>query len=96
MAEDLAAGQEAMLATLRAMEEMIEQRMKEEMKVNIVEDEISIDVRYVKKLVENGMKMVIDSGAPVSLVSHKWLTHYLENARVLEKQVEREANNQKF
>ena len=41
-------------------------------------------------------KMVIDSGAPVSLVSHKWLIHYLENARVLERLVEREANNQKF
>ena len=79
------------------MERMIEeQRMKEEMKVNLVEDEINIDVRYVKKLVENRMKMVIDSGVPVSLVSHKWLKDYLENARVLEKQVERGANNRKF
>ena len=58
MTMDLSVGRNLMLATLREMERVVEEmRMQEEMKVNLVEDEISIDVRYVKKMVENEIRM---------------------------------------
>ena len=45
-----------------------------------VEEEIFIDVKYVQKELENSM--IIDSGAPVSLISSTWLKNYIEEAKV--------------
>ena len=60
-----------------------------------VEEEISITVNFVEKDTDD-MMMVIDSGAPVSLVSSTWLKNYLESAKVSDEEVERSSSNQRY
>merc|ERR1712030_158044 len=53
--------------SIKNMEEMMK---KITINTNFVEEEIFIDVKYVEKEIEN--VMIIDSGAPVSLMSSEW------------------------
>ena len=50
------------------------------------EDDTAIDVRYVGS---RGDRMVLDSGAPVSIVSQDWLKRYLENIGMSEEDLEK-------
>ena len=59
-----------------------------------VEEEIVVDVKYVEKDMKS--MMVIDSGAPVSLVSSTWLKNYLKEFKVDNEEVERSGSNQRF
>ena len=52
-----------------------------------VEEEIVIDIKYVEKDVEN--MMIIDSGAPISLVSLAWFEEYVKVAKVDEKEIKK-------
>ena len=52
-----------------------------------VEEEIVIDVKYVNVGAER--MMLIDSGAPKSIVSKKWLEEYLRGAQVNETEIKR-------
>ena len=45
-----------------------------------LEEEFSIDVKYMNAGAER--MMLIDSGAPKSIVSKKWLKEYLREAKV--------------
>ena len=59
-----------------------------------VEEEIVIDVKYVEKEIEN--MMVIDSGAPVSLMSSTWFQNYLKESKVDNEEVQKSSSNQRF
>merc|ERR1712237_94091 len=59
-----------------------------------MEEEIFIDVKYVEKEIEN--LMIVDSGAPVSLMSSAWLNNYLKEAKVYQSEVEKSSSNQRF
>ena len=51
-------------------------------------------MKYVERDTEN--MMVIDSGAPVSLVSSAWLENYLKEAKVDDEEVEKSSSNRRF
>ena len=59
-----------------------------------VEDEVFIDIKYVQKEMEDSM--VIDSGAPVSLVSSTWLKNYVKEAKVEDENVVKASSNRRF
>ena len=59
-----------------------------------MEEEIFIDVKYVQKELENSM--IIDSGAPVSLISSTWLKNYIEEAKVEDESVLKTSSNRRF
>ena len=42
-----------------------------EMESNFIEEEYDVDVRYVDET--EGLKIIVDSGAPMSIVSAGWL-----------------------
>ena len=49
-------------------------------KNNFVEKESVIDVRFVNET--SGMKTIVDSGAPYSITSNKWMAKYMEEGGV--------------
>ena len=66
-------------------------KMKEILKTKLirtkfVEEEIIINVKYINARAER--MMLIDSGAPKSIVSKKWLEGYLQDAKVSEEVVQ--------
>ena len=52
-----------------------------------VEEEIVIDVKYVNAGADR--MMLIDSGAPKSIVSSRWFEGYLRDAKVSEEDVKK-------
>ena len=78
----------AMKTCIKNMEEMIK---KLTINTKYVEEEIFIDVKYVEKEIEN--MMIIDSGAPVSLMSSAWFRNYLREAKVDNEEVQKSSNN---
>ena len=61
---------------VKRIEEMLK---KVTINTQFVEEEIFIDVKYVQKEIDTSM--IIDSGAPVSLISSTWLKNYIEEAK---------------
>ena len=59
-----------------------------------VEEEIVIDVKYVNDGTDR--MMLIDNGAPKSIVSSRWLNGYLKDAKVSEEDVKKKACARKF
>ena len=59
-----------------------------------VEEEVFIDVKYVQKELENSM--IIDSGAPVSLISSTWLKNYIKEAKVEDESIVKASSNRRF
>ena len=59
-----------------------------------VEEEIVIDIKYMEKDVEN--MMVIDSGAPISLVSLAWFERYVKGAKIDEEEVKKDKSYWRF
>ena len=76
---------------IKNVEEMVK---KLTISTKYVEEEIFIDVKYVEKEIEN--VMIVDSGAPVSLMSSAWLSNYLKEAKVDHKEVEKSSSNRRF
>ena len=62
---------------VKNMEEMLK---KMTINTQFVEEEICIDIKYVEKEIKTSM--IIDSGAPVSLMSSNWFIKYIEEAKV--------------
>ena len=73
---------------VKRIEEMLK---KVTINTQYVEEEIFIDVKYVQKEIDTSM--IIDSGAPVSLISSTWLTNYIEEAKVETEQVSKSSSN---
>merc|ERR1712030_59767 len=81
----------SMKNSIKNVEEMVK---KLAINTKYVEEEIFIDVKYVEKEIEN--LMIVDSGAPVSLMSSAWLKNYLKEAKVDPSEIERSSSNQRF
>ena len=74
--------------TMKTMKNVSEQVNKlVAVSTKYVEEEIVIDIKFVEKDVEN--MMVIDSGAPISLVSQAWFEKYMELAKIDEEEVKK-------
>ena len=78
----------AMKTCIKNVEEMVK---KLTINTKYVEEEIFIDVKYVEKDIEN--MMIIDSGAPVSLMSSVWFNNYLKEAKVDNEEVQTSSSN---
>ena len=81
----------AIKTSIKNIEEMMK---KVTINTKFVEEEIVIDVKYVEKDIEN--MMIIDSGAPVSLMSSAWFNNYLKEAKVDDKEVQKSSSNRQF
>ena len=79
---------DALTNTVKVLTETIKKSI---ISPKFVEEEIVIDVKYVENDNEIEHMMVIDSGAPVSLVSSDWLKQYLKEAKVDNKEVKKAA-----
>ena len=79
------------LICMKNMEEMIK---KLTINTKYVEEEIVIDIKYIEKDIDN--MMIIDSGAPVSLMSSDWFGNYLKEAKIDEEEVKKSKSSRRF
>ena len=64
----------------------MEMLKKNPINMKFVEEEIVIDVKFMNTCI--GSRMIVDSGAPLSIVSSRWLKRYIEEAKVDENVLE--------
>ena len=81
----------AIKTSIKNIEEMMK---KVTINTKFVEEEIFIDVKYVEKEIEN--TMIIDSGAPVSLMSSEWFNNYIKEAKVDNEQIKKSSSRRPF
>merc|ERR1712237_112131 len=77
--------------SVKKIEEMLK---KVTISTQYVEEEVFIDIKYVQKEFDNSM--IIDSGAPVSLMSSAWLANYVEEAKVDSEEMTKSSSNRRF
>merc|ERR1712105_420849 len=82
---------EKSLGGVSRIEEMLK---KVTINTQFVEEEIFIDVKYLQKETDNSM--IIDSGAPVSLLSSTWLRSYMQEAKVSKESIRQASSNRRF
>merc|ERR1712030_78564 len=86
---------EKKLSTVEQSVKKIEEMLKKvTISTQFVEEEIFIDIKYVQGETENSM--IIDSGAPVSLISNAWLKNYMEQAKVGDESIRKASSNRRF
>ena len=61
---------------------------------HFVEEEYKVNVRYVGEA--KGMNMIVDSGAPVSIATSKWMEKYLKTMRVKKEETTENECRRKF
>ena len=66
---------------------------KPDLEINFMEEEYEVDVRYVNEL--EGLRMIVDSGAPLSILSAGWLEKYLKEMKVDARDVEEKSCNRR-
>merc|ERR1712090_34556 len=76
---------------IKKIEEMLK---KVTINTQYVEEEYCIDIKYVQKEFDN--TMIIDSGAPVSLMSSTWFDNYIEEAKVDNEDIAKSSSNRRF
>merc|ERR1712237_237260 len=76
---------------IKKIEEMLK---KVTISTQYVEEEYCIDIKYVQKEIDN--TMIIDSGAPVSLMSSTWFTNYIKEAKVDNEEIAKSSSNRRF
>ena len=76
---------------IKKIEEMLK---KVTINTQYVEEEYCIDIKYVQKEIDN--TMIIDSGAPVSLMSSAWFANYIEEAKVDNGDIAKSSSNRRF
>merc|ERR1712074_396073 len=76
---------------IKKIEEMLK---KVTISTQYVEEEIFIDVKYVQKEIDT--TMIIDSGAPVSLISSAWFANYISEAKVDNEEISKSSSNRRF
>ena len=59
-----------------------------------VEEEYEVNVRFVDEA--KGMNMIVDSGAPVSITTSKWMEKYLKNMEVKKDEITENECKRKF
>merc|ERR1712105_96240 len=83
------------IGVIKTSNKNIEEMLKKAtINTKFVEEEIFIDVKYVEKEIEN--TMIIDSGAPVSLMSSNWFNNYIKEAKVDNEQIKKSSSNRRF
>merc|ERR1712030_173649 len=83
------------LSTIKHSVKKIEEMLKKvTISTQYVEEEVFIDIKYVQKEIDN--TMIIDSGAPVSLMSSAWFTNYSAEAKVDNEEIVKSSSNQRF
>jgi len=76
---------------IKKIEEMLK---KVTISTQYVEEEYFIDIKYVQKEIDN--TMIIDSGAPVSLMSSAWFANYIAEAKVDNEEIVKSSSNRRF
>ena len=61
---------------------------KPNLECNFVEEEYKVDVRYVNE--SEGLRLIVDSGAPMPRVSAGWLEKYLREINLMPEMLRRE------
>ena len=61
---------------------------------HFVEEEYKVNVRFVDEA--KGMQMIVDSGAPVSIATSKWIEKYLKDMEVKKDEIMERECNRKF
>ena len=61
---------------------------------HFVEEEYIMNVRYVNEA--KGIQMIVDSGAPVSIATSKWMEKYLKEMEVKKDEITEKECNRKF
>ena len=74
--------------------EMRNEMKKMAVNSNFVEEEYAVDIRYVDEL--EGLRMIVDSGAPMSIVIAGWLEKYLKEMEVDARYIEEKSCNRRF
>ena len=74
--------------------EMRDEMKKMAVNSNFVEKEYVVDVRYVDE--SEGLRMKVDSGAPMLILSAGWLEIYLREMKVDNRDVEKRSCNRRF
>ena len=64
----------------KSVGEMMEMLKRNPINMKYVEEEIIIDVKFVDTNI--GQRMIVDSGAPLSIISSNWLEKYIKEAKV--------------
>ena len=64
---------------------------KSKLESNFVEEEFDVDVRYMDE--KEGLRMTVDSEAPMLIVSAGWLQKYLKDMEVDSRNVEETSYN---
>ena len=68
--------------------------LKKDRVCNFVEEEYEVNIRLVNEA--KGMQMIVDSGAPMSITTTKWMDRYLKSMGVKENEISEKACNRKF
>merc|ERR1712090_79347 len=76
---------------IKKIEEMLK---KVTISTQYMEEEYCIDIKYVQKDFDN--TMIIDSGAPVSLMSTAWLANYIEESKVDNGDIVKSSSKRRF
>ena len=93
--EELLKKVEMMEKKFEKFEKEIKEMLKNKlMSTQFVEEEFVIDFKYVNAGAER--MMLIDSGAPKSIVSKKWFAEYLREAKVNEDEIKRKKCARRF
>ena len=61
---------------------------------HFVEEEYIMNVRYVNEA--KGIQIIVDSGAPVSIATSKWMEKYLKEMEVKKDEITEKECNRKF
>ena len=79
---ELAKDVEEIKKDMKEMKKMMDELKKAKVYCvnNFVVEEFEINVRYVDEA--KGMNMIVESGAPVSIATSKWMEKYLKNMEV--------------
>ena len=61
---------------------------------NYGEGEIEINIRYVSN--RTGLRMIVDSGAPFSIVSNKWIDRYVKEMEMVMEDIDEKSCRKHF
>ena len=67
---------------------------KSTINTKFVKEEIVIDIKYVEANIEN--MMVINRGAPVSLVNSAWFKQYVKEAKIDDEEIKKSSSYRRF
>ena len=93
LAKDVESNKKDLQAVKLQLKEILEKldKVKES---HFVEEEYIMNVRYVNET--KGIQMIVDSGAPVSIATSKWMEKYLNEMEVDRNEITERECNRKF